>query len=435
MVYPFVISTCYCTFILFRLSLIATIRVCFMLSDLRIEEVPVSSSKGVVKNNAYVPIKRPDQGGTLAVMTVSLLANHFPVKYDPSNSILRYDLDVKLEEASPSTRAVKKTIPKSDLRLIQEKLCSDYPDQFPLLKTAYDGEKNIYSAVRLPAGTYNVQFCGKSYICTIKYGSGLRLSKLQDFLNQNASQIPRDVMQALDVVMKASLFREKVPVGRGMYPRVHPREVDLGCGIAAIRGILQSLKLTSNGLVMCPDYSVMPFRKRMPVLDFLKEHIREIQVVNDIGRVRNKVMAALKGLRVSVTHRHTDQKYIVSGLTDELTNQLSFELEDLQGKKEPEIVMLTNYFREKWGKEIVQKGIPCLKLGNGKKPNYVPMECCVLAEDRRFPKEQLGKEAARQLKDLCLRPPDSRLNEICSMMHEEYGTGSHGYEVTLFNCF
>lgn len=403
------------------------------LSDLQIQEVPVSSSKDVVEHskddaeNGYVPIKRPDQG-TLAVRSVSLLVNHFPVKYDSSNTILRYDVDVKLE-ASSSSRSVKNSIPKSDLRMIQEKLCSDYPDQFPLLKTAYDGEKNIFSAVLLRAGTYNVQLFGKSYICTIKYGNELRLSKLQDFLDRNAFQIPRDVLQALDVVMKANLFREKVSVGRGMYPRVHRREDDLGCGVAAIKGIQQSLKLTSNGLIMCTDYSVIPFRKRMPVIEFLKEHIREIQVVNDIGKFRNKVMCALKGLRVSVTHRRTNQKYIVSGLTEKLTNEISFELEDLEGKKEPEIVMLTDYFRQKWEKEIVHKGIPCLKLGNGKKPNYVPMEFCVLAEDRRFPKEQLGREAARQLKELCLLPPDIRRSEICNMMFEEYGTGSHGGEV------
>ncbi|KAI3719904.1 hypothetical protein L6452_20810 [Arctium lappa] len=227
--------------------------------DLQIQEVPVSSSKDVVEHskndaeNGYVPIKRPDQG-TLAIRSVSLLVNHFPVKYDPSNSILRYEVDVKLETSS-SDRSVKKSIPKSDLRLIQEKLCSDYPDQFPLLKTAYDGEKNIFSTVLLRAGTYNVQLFGKSYICTIKYGSELRLSRLQDFLNRNAFQIPRDVLQALDVVMKAHLFREKVSVGRGMYPRVHRREDDLRCGVPAIRGIQQSLKVTSNGLILCTDYS------------------------------------------------------------------------------------------------------------------------------------------------------------------------------------
>ncbi|KAI3744224.1 hypothetical protein L1987_57301 [Smallanthus sonchifolius] len=331
--------------------------------------------------NAYVPIRRPDRG-TLASRQVKLLVNHFPVKFDPSNSILRYDVEVKQEygqDESSSTRPLKKSIPKSSLRQIQENLCFDYPDKFPLLQTAYNGEKNIFSAISLQPGTYTVQLSGRSYLCTIKYGNELNLSKLQDFLIGNALQIPRDVLQALDVVMKAILFREKVSVGRGIYPRVHRKEDDLRCGVAAYRGSQQSLKVTSNGLVMCTDYSVMPFRKRIPVLDFLKEHVREIQVVDDVPRFRNKVMLALKGLMVSVTHRRTNQKYTVSGLTDKHTKDISFEKEDLEGKKEPDVVMLTDYFRDKWDKEIMHKGIPCLKLGNGKKPNYVPMEFCVLA--------------------------------------------------------
>ncbi|KAJ0874734.1 hypothetical protein HanPSC8_Chr11g0467761 [Helianthus annuus] len=65
--------------------------------------------------NALLPIKRPDRG-TLAMRSVKLLVNHFPVKFDPSNTILRYDIDIKHaveQEASSSTRALKKSIPKS----------------------------------------------------------------------------------------------------------------------------------------------------------------------------------------------------------------------------------------------------------------------------------------------------------------------------------
>ncbi|XP_023760572.1 protein argonaute 2 [Lactuca sativa] len=375
---------------------------------------------------AYVPIKRPDHG-KLAMKSVKLLVNHFPVKFDPSKAILRYDVDIKPEmSSSSSSRSLKKPIPKSDLRLIQEQLCSDNPNQFPLLQTAYDGEKNIYSSVSLPEGTYNVQLHGRSYTCKIRYGTKLGLSKLQDFLKGNAIQIPRDVLQALDVVMKANLFREKVPVGRGLYPRVHRKEDDLHGGVAAFRGSQQSLKVTSNGLVMCLDYSAVPFRKRMPVFDFLKECIQGIREVNDIERFGNQVIRALKGLKVGVIHRRTNQKYTVCGLSEKATRDLSFVLEDLEGKKEPEVIMLTDYFREKWGKEIKHKGVPCLNLGNSKKPNYVPIEFCILSEDKRFPKEQLGKEAARKLKELSLLNPNCREREIHNLVHDEYAPGKNG---------
>ncbi|KAI3671865.1 hypothetical protein L1987_87062 [Smallanthus sonchifolius] len=189
------------------------------------------------------------------------------------------------------------------------------------------------------------RFDGGSTWSRVASGQQIRAPSHAQTLTQTQNRPEHS--KALDVVMKAILFREKVSVGRGMYPRVHRKEDDLRCGVAAYRGSQQSLKVTSNRLVMCTDYSVMPF----------------------------------------------------------------------------------HYFRDKWDKEIMHKGIPYLKLGNGKKPNYVPMEFCVLAEDRRFPKEQLGREAARKLKDLSLLAPANRRREICSMVHEEYGTGHHGAEV------
>ncbi|GKE75413.1 argonaute 2-like protein, partial [Tanacetum coccineum] len=191
---------------------------------LQIQEPNVSIPTGPVadQGNAYVPIKRPDRG-TLASRGVKLLVNHFPVK----------KVTINPEASSAAAKSAKKSIPKSDLRLIQEKLSSEFPNQFPLLQTAYDGEKNIYSAVELPSGTYNVELFGRSYTCTIKYGAELNLSKLQDFLAENSAQLPRDVLQAVDVVMKANLFREKVSVGRGMYPREYRKEDDLlNCGVA-----------------------------------------------------------------------------------------------------------------------------------------------------------------------------------------------------------
>ncbi|GJZ62988.1 argonaute 2-like protein [Tanacetum coccineum] len=402
--------------------------------DLQIQEPNVSIPTGPVtdQGNAYVPIKRPD-GGTLASRGVKLLVNHFPVKFSPSTSILRYDVDVKKainpEASSAAAKSAKKSIPKSDLRLIQEKLSSEFPNQFPLLQTAYDGEKNIYSAVELPSGTYNVELFGRSYTCTIKYGAELNLSKLQDFLAENSAQLPRDVLQAVDVVMKANLFREKVSVGRGMYPREYRKEDDLlNCGVAPYRGSQQSIKITSKGLVLCSDYSAIPFRKRMPVIEYLMEHIYEIKQASDIARYQSSVMYALKGLRVSVTHRFTKQKYMVAGLTVQLTKDISFEWKDPTGKNPPKTVMLTDYFRQNWDKEIVHTDIPCLMLGNSNKPNYVPMEYCVLADDRRY-LGVLGTDAARKLKDLSLLPPENRRTEISDMVHQEYATGRNGAEV------
>ncbi|KAJ9550619.1 hypothetical protein OSB04_014664 [Centaurea solstitialis] len=373
-------------------------------SDLHVPKARQPSKNGTEK--ALIPVKRPDRGGTLALRRVNLLVNHFPVKFNPSNTILHYDVEVK-RDGSCENQSVKRAISKDDLRLIREKLCSDRPDLFPLLKTAYDGEKNIFSAVRLPAGTYNVQlFDGgdanaRSYSFTIKFVNEVRLSKLKDYLSGNVMQIPRDVLQGMDLVMKENLYSNKISIGkggRGFYPRVFEKGDDLYCGVAAFKGFQQSLKPTSNGLAMCLDYSVLAFRKRMPVLDFLKERIPGFQGVGDVCRLWREVTHELKGLKVTVTHRRTKQKYTIAGLSDRITRDISFELEDPEGKAEPKTVMLLAYFKEKWGKEIQYKDIPCLQLGRGKKPNSVPMEFCVLVEGQRCSKEELGTEADKKLR-------------------------------------
>ncbi|GKG54100.1 argonaute 2-like protein, partial [Tanacetum coccineum] len=78
---------------------------------------------------------------------------------------------------------------------------------------------------------------------------------------------------------------------------------------------------------------------------------------------------ALRGLRMSVTHRPTKETYIVSGLTESIAN-------------------------------------------------YVPVECCVLVNDTSFPKELLGMEASRKLEEVSLLSPDVRRSEISRMVHD-----------------
>ena len=262
------------------------------------------------------------------------------------------------------------------------------------------------------------------------------MSKLKDYLSGTVTQIPRDVLQGMNLVMKENLYSNKISIGKcgkRFYPRVFERGDDLYCGVAAFKGFQQNLKPTSNGLAMCLNYSVLAFRKRMPVLDYLKECIPDFRGVGDVCKLWREVTHELKGLKVTLTHRGTKQKFTITGLSDQITRDISFELEDLEGKEKPKTVMLLAYFQEKWGKEIQYKDIPCLQLGRGKKPNSVPMEFCVLVEGQRCSKEELSKESEKKLRGLSLIPPRLRRTEIQRMVQEEYGPHAARY-VLSFNC-
>ncbi|KAJ6410592.1 hypothetical protein OIU84_007356 [Salix udensis] len=183
-----------------------------------------------VSANGISPVLRPDKGGKQAVRTSRLLVNHFLVKFNPKSIILHYDVNIK-QEVLPKHGGPGK-ISKSNLAMIRDKLFADDPSSFPLAKTAYDGEKNIFSAVSLPTGTFKVQFSEaddarpRSYLFTIKLVNELELCKLKDYLEGTLRSIPRDILQGMDVVVKEHPTRTMVPVACSFHSvrdhQIHP---------------------------------------------------------------------------------------------------------------------------------------------------------------------------------------------------------------------
>ncbi|KAI5332232.1 hypothetical protein L3X38_022361 [Prunus dulcis] len=385
------------------------------------KQTPPSSS--LDNTDKKLPVKRPDNGGTKAIRTTRLRANHFNLSYNPESIIRHYDVDVKPENPPKNGRPVKMS--KYELSAIRKKLSSDNPSNFPLLSTAYDGEKNIFSAVPLPTGSFKVEVPAEedtrfsSYIFTIKFVNELKLCKLKEYLSGHVLSIPRDILQGMDLVMKENPTRCLVSVGRNFYPAESNENDDLGCGIAAFRGFQHSLRLTSQGPALCLDYSVLAFHKRMPVIDFLQQQIRGF-TLRDFTRFKGKVVDVLRGLKVTVTHRKTKQKYIIKGLTDKNAGDITFDAVDIDGQCPPRKVRLLDYFSEKY-KEIQYKNIPCLDLGKNGRKNDTPMEFCVLVEGQRYPKENLDRNAAIKLKDMSLASPENRENMIRGMVQSEDG--------------
>ncbi|KAJ7969268.1 Argonaute family protein [Quillaja saponaria] len=409
------------------------------MEELKISNPVSPGPSSVVQNlDKLSPVKRPDHGGTVATRYTRLCVNHFPVHFNPETTIWHYDVDIK---PAVSKHGRSKKISKAELAMVREKLSYDNPTEFPLSKTAYDGEKNIFSAVRLTKGNAKEKFevvlsDGEGegarsclYVIYIQVVAELKLRKLKDYLSGHLLSIPRDILQGMDLVMKENPARRTIALGRNFYPRRQDGK-DLGHGLMALRGFQHSLKPTSQGLALCLDYSVLAFRKKMPVLDFLKEHIDGFNV-NEFRKFRRDIDEVLTGLKVTVTHRRTKQKYTIAGLTSEDTRSLTFSIvEDPRDNNPPKEVKpkikLVDYFMEKYGKDIVYKDIPCLEFGGNKK-NFVPMEFCVLIEGQRYPKEYLDRDAAGFLKNMSLSRPKEREERICNMMQSEDGPCGGGF--------
>ncbi|KAI6703272.1 hypothetical protein NL676_012408 [Syzygium grande] len=369
------------------------------------------------------PIRRPPTKVARCLPRhVGLHVNHFGITFNPETIIRHYNIEIKPEAPAKHHHPVR--LSKSTPGQIKEKLFSDNRTQFPLSMTTYDGEKNIFSVIPLPCGTYNVKmFSGEdsedsSFQCTIELVNEFNLLKLKDYLVGNLLSIPRDILQGMDLVMKENPKRHMISVGRHFYPLEHQETDDLKCGVAAFRGFQHSLKPTSQGLTLSLDCSAMAFRKKMPVIDFLEENIRGFSM-GQFAKYRRKVEQALKGVKVTVTHRNTKQKYTIVRLTDKMTSSISFNDESSEGKMNK--INLVNYFWEKYKIEIRYRDIPCLDISKNNKKQYVPMELCVLVEGQRYPKENLERDASTWLKNLSMPAPHIRKESICHMMRSNTG--------------
>ncbi|CDP17623.1 unnamed protein product [Coffea canephora] len=375
--------------------------------------------------NIIVPLRRPDSR-TFATRSISLVANHFPVKFNPSGIIMHYAVHAKLV-SSIGHKPLKRSIPKSLMGLLKEQLFSNDPKSFPSDLVAYDGERNIFSAVPLPSGDFKVEIShgedvtSCSYIVTIKKMNELKLSRLKEYLNGDLLYIPRDILHGMDLVMKENPSKYRIRLGRNFFCKNYREGDDLKHGVAAYRGFQQSLKPTSQGLSLCLDYSVLSFLKPLPVLEFLKENIEGFREADDATRMRRQVLNALKGLKVRVTHRITKQKFTISGLTEKVAGELWFDLVDADPQAPPKKIKIVDFFWQKYEKEIRHLNVPCLDLGNANKIHYVPMEFCVLVVGQRYPKERLDRKTASFLKKLSLASPEERRRTICDMVQAKDG--------------
>ncbi|KAJ0230980.1 Protein argonaute 3 [Hirschfeldia incana] len=396
-------------------------------SDKKVQVVSSSSAR-------KEPMRRPDKGGREGVRPVNLLVNHYQVNINPQSVIRHYDVEIKGENPD-------KKISRFELSMVRNKLFTDNPHEFPFAMTAYDGQKNIFSAAELPTGSYKVDFPktdetrARSYTFTIKQVNELKLRDLKEYMTGGSSFNPRDVLQGMDVVMKEHPSKCMITVGKSFFTRETERDEELGYGIAAARGYRHTLKPTQQGLSLCLDYSVLAFRKSMSVIEYLNLYFNWRDDLRRFRNARRYVEKELTGLKVTVTHRKNKQKLTIVGLSKEDTKDIKFDMIDQEGNEPPRRISIVEYFRIKYGKDIVHKDLPCLDLGKNGRQNLVPMEFCVLVEGQIYPKDNLCEKPAGWLRKLSLVNPQQRKENIQKMIDSKNGpsggeiTGNFGMKV------
>jgi len=363
---------------------------------------------------AYVAAKRPDSGG-LEGQVISLLANHFQVKFDSSQRIFHYDVEISPNPSKEIARAIKRKLVEENSALLSG-ACP-----------AFDGRKNLYSPVEFQGNRLEVfvslpvnssaksglqDSTMKLFRISIRLVSKLDGNDLDKCLSKEGGDgdwipLPQEYLHALDVVLREGPNEKCVPLGRSLYSTSMGGAKEIGGGALGLRGFFQSLRPTQQGLALNVDFSVTAFHESIGVIHYLQKRLK---FLHDLPRrtglsltteERKEVEKELKNIRVFVSHRDSVQRYRFHCLTEETTEKLWFE--DRDGSR----LKLVDYFKDHYDYDIQYRNLPCLQMSKSK-PCYLPMELCVICEGQKFLGKLSDDQTVKIMKMGSQRPKERR---------------------------
>ncbi|KAL3530464.1 hypothetical protein ACH5RR_009786 [Cinchona calisaya] len=336
-------------------------------------------------------------------------ANHFLVEV-ADKDLHHYDVSISPEVLS-----------KKVCREIISQLVTSYREShLGMRMLVYDGRKSAYAAGELPFNSkeFIINLSDKDdtsrrerkFKVTIKFAAKVDVYHLHEFLRSRQSDVPQEIIQALDVVLREKPSINYEVVGRSFFHPSLGGKGELGDGIEYWRGFYQSLRPTQMGVSFNIDMSARAFYEPLLVTDFISKYlnIRDLtRPLSDQDRI--KVKKALRNIKVQCTYQGHVRRYKISGIAPEPINQSSFPLD---GTDMP----IVRFFRQKYKIILRHTALPALVSGNAK----LPMEVCTIVQGQRYLKRLNEKQVSTLLKATCQRP-QARENSIREMVrHNDY---------------
>ncbi|KAL3752385.1 hypothetical protein ACJRO7_013094 [Eucalyptus globulus] len=289
-------------------------------------------------------------------------------------------------------------------------------------RPAYDGRKSLYTAGPLPFDNKvfsvklveNNEASGSSsqsrrkdreFKVTISLVAKTDLHHLQQFIQGRQLDCPQEIIQVLDVVLRASPSEKYAVVGRSFFSPDLGLKGDLGEGLEYWRGYYQSIRPTQFGLSLNIDVSARAFYEPILVSDFVAKHFHRRDLsrpLSDPDRI--KVKKALKGIRVEITHREYRRSYKITGVSNKPMTHTTFLLDE--GEEKSVVV----YFRDKYKIDLQYKSMPALLAGSDTKPVFLPMELCRIVDGQRYTKKLNERQVTALLRATCQRPYDREMS-------------------------
>uniref|UniRef100_A0ACD6AMC1 Uncharacterized protein n=1 Tax=Avena sativa TaxID=4498 RepID=A0ACD6AMC1_AVESA len=391
----------------------------------RLEALSVEGGAVVVVVQPPIPApgdsyKFPHRPGSGRAGTRCLVkANHFLAEL-PDKDLHQYDVAITPETTS---RALGRSVMEELVRLHKATYLGG---RLP----AYDGRKSMYTAGPLPftSKEFHITLLDeddgsgaerreRTFKVVIRFAARADLRRLEQYIAGRQAEAPQEALQVLDIVLRELPTSRYEPYGRSFYSPDLGRRRSLGDGVESWRGFYQTIRPTQMGLSLNIDMSATSFFEPIPVIDFVRQLLNtdfHSRSLSDAERV--KIKKALRGVKVEVTHRgNIRRKYRISGLTNQATRELSFPID--QGGTVKSVVQ---YFQETYGFAIQHTYLPCLQVGNQKRPNYLPMEVCKIVEGQRYSKRLNQSQIRALLEETCQRPHDRERDIVQMVNHNSY---------------
>lgn len=230
----------------------------------------------------------------------------------------------------------------------------------------------------------------------------------------------------LDHLLRESPSKQFTSIKRNFFSRGQQR-TSLGGGIEAFKGVYQSIRAVADGagkgrLSVNVDVANGTFWTEQPL------HLAAVQVCKqrDIGSLtqglkpvqNNKESPLFKSglrrmrkIRVYASHRGSEEKnklYVIDRFLNKGAKQHTFEVNNKQ-TSQSSTMSIFDYFRQKYNITLSHPDLPLVQMT--KKGIVLPMECCMIAENQRYPFKLDERQTSEMIK-FAVTPPAVRWEAI-----------------------
>jgi len=355
-------------------------------------QIDLSAQMAALQLRTDFQVTPPSRSGYCTVgKPCRLMTNHYLVDYNPNQVVYQYDVAF-------GGGMDRSKMPKKKLWAIVGAMMTSPAGAaaFGGQKIAYDGRANIYtySEIQMIGAEREVTFTttggkrGEEEVTVIlKLTAPRRIADIHAYLNRTTDVLPQDCFTALDIVLRNMPTVRMESAGACFYSEEGKAQLSAGADLWF--GHFQSLRVTQSGLTLNLDTTATAFIRPQPLLEYVANLLQR-RTIDDVVRGRGLgprdlkiINQGLKKLLVTVTHRQGCTKsFRIGGLSRGSAEQQTFKMGPEGAEKETNVAA---YFAEKY-QRLRYPMLPLLNVGSPRKPNFLPMEVCVVAPAQRLQK-------------------------------------------------